>query len=620
MDKQQKIGFVLIFLIIVGFSFFNAPSKEEQEKRLKWQDSVANVAKQKEILKAQELADLERAKALAVSNPDSAVAMFGDFGAAMGGKEETIVLENNLIKMEVNSKGAAPSLVQLKEFTTYGKEPLVMFKGDDNKFNVVFKGRSNFVNTKELYFKTKEKTDSSVTLTVEVGGGSLDFNYVLHNNSYLVDFNITTNNLQNVLLPENAMLEWSSKVPVKERSATFESRYCELTYKLYGSSDIDELSAAGQDEEEVEDPVHWIAFKDQYFSSVLIADGGKPLKKVKLNSSNVSEQKKGYVQDYNAYAQLGFNPAQTQVNNFRYYFGPNKYNMLCSLDDNNKGDDVLKLNRLVYLGWSMARWVNQALVNPIFNLLASFISNYGLVIFLLTLIIKLILLPLTYKSYLSTAKMRVLKPEVEAAVKDIPESESMLRMQKTQEVYRNAGVSQMGGCLPMLLSFPILVAAFYYFPTCFDLRGVSFLWADDLSAYDPFIEFGFHIPFIGDHISLFCLLMSAANILYTKYNMQMTDTGAQQQMPMMKWMMYLMPIMFFFWFNDSASGLTYYYLVSLLLTVGQTVLIRKMVNEDEVLEKLHAKAAERKAKGVDSRGYFQRLQERAIEQAKEVKK
>lgn len=613
MDKHTVIGLVLMLAVIVGFSIWNSPTQEQLDAQKRYNDSVAAVQSKK-------LADEQNQKNVldsVAADSAKATALFGDFGASMSGNNENVVLENNLLKLELATKGGAPAKVTLKDYTTYDKKPLVLFEGEDNKFNLELAAAGGkIVKTEQLFFTTTAKTDSSVTLTVKAGAGSISYVYTLHNNSYLVDFNVVTSNLDNVLSStKSTRMTWNSKVSKKERSSTFESRYSELSYKLYGSNSVDNLSSTGTDDESVEEPVHWIAFKDQYFSSVLIADGGKPMTNVKLESNNQATSKDSkYIQDYFADAQLAINPAANGTAKFRYFFGPNKYKLLCSYDDNNEGDEVLKLNKLVPLGWALFRWVNQIIVIPLFNFLESFISNYGLLIFLLTLIIKLVLFPLTYKSYLSTAKMRVLKPEIERLTKDIPEENTMERQQVTMQVYQKAGASPMGGCLPMLLSMPILIAMFTFFPTAIELRGKSFLWADDLSAYDSILDFGFNIPFYGDHISLFCLLMTIVNIVYTKFNMQMTDTGAQQQMPMMKYMMYFMPVMFLFMFNDYASGLTYYYFVSLLITIIQTIAIRYSINDEEVLRKLREKAEKNKTS--NKKSWMQRLAEMQEEQQK----
>lgn len=605
MDKNTVTAFVLMALVLFGFSYFNQPSQEEIATYKKTQDSIAAVAMQKQQAEAsQKLAD-ERLK----ENADSAKAVFGDFGASMKGNNSNVVLKNDLMTVEISTKGGIPSKVTLNNYQTYDKQPLVLFQNDENKFNIEMPASNGkIINTDELYFTPTAQTDSSVTLKVNAGDGMLDFTYVLHKGSYLVDYNITTYNLKGTLTSnKTTRLKWESVISKKEKSATFESRYAELSYKYHGSSSVDNLSAMGSDDEFVEDPIHWVAFKDQYFSSVLIADS-KPMANAKLNSENMADNKDAkYVQHYNADIQLGFDVTDNQTNKFHYFFGPNKYKLLSSYDDNLSGDEQMKLKKLVPLGWFLFRIVNQFVVIPLFNFLENFISNYGLLIFLLTLIIKLILLPLTYKSYLSTAKMRVLKPEIDRLTKDIPAENTMERQQVTMQVYSKAGASPMGGCLPMLLSMPILIAMFTFFPTAIELRGKSFLWADDLSAYDSILDFGFNIPFYGDHVSLFCLLMTVVNIVYTKFNMQMTDTGAQQQMPGMKYMMYFMPIMFLFMFNDYASGLTYYYFVSLLITIVQTVLIRYSINDVELLRKLNEKAEKNQKSG--NKGLWQRIAE-----------
>lgn len=616
MDKQQGIGLALIFLVLIAFSYINTPSAEQIEAQRKSLDSIANVQHQKEVEEANRVASIQQAQEMAKTDPEAAKAMFGDFAECMVGEKKTVVLENELLRIELSSKGAIPEKVLLKKFLTYDKQPLVLVDGKDLKFNLELAGNSRIINTEDLIFTPTAVAPNYVTFTANAGEGSLAFTYRLNPDSYLVDFDITTTNLKSVFKSSpTTRLDWRTKVSTKEKSATFESRYAELSYKYYGSSSIDNLSSTGEDDDEIDEPLHWVAFKDQYFSSALIAQTGKPMAKAKLHSVNKAEKKDDpYVKDYDADIQLGFDVTENAVNKLRFFFGPNDYKMLRDYDDNNSGDEVLKLNKLVPLGWMLFRWVNQIIVIPLFSLLCSCFTNYGLIIFLLTLIIKLVLLPLTYKSYLSTAKMRVLKPEIEKMTANIPAENTMERQQVTMNVYSKAGVSPMGGCLPMLLSMPILIAMFTFFPTAIELRGKSFLWADDLSAYDSILDFGFNIPFYGDHISLFCLLMTVVNIVYTKFNMQMTDTGAQQQMPAMKYMMYFMPIMFLFMFNDYASGLTYYYFISLLITIVQTVGIRYFVNDEEVLQKIHQKSEKNKAS--NKKSWLQRVAEMQEEQRK----
>lgn len=616
MDKQQKIGFALIFLVLIGFSFWNTPSKEEIEARQRAIDSVTAVEKQKQLDEQVRLDALRTADSVAKADPVAAKEKYGDFGAALGGENKTIVLENSLVKIEIPSKGGVPAKVTLKEYTTYEKQPLVLFDDSTQRFNIELPAVSGIINTEDLYFTPSNVTASSATFTANAGNGFIAFNYTLPENSYMLNFDVTTNNLKTSLHANaTTRLLWNAKIARKEKSSTFESRYAELGYKFFGENTVDNLSATGEDEEEVSN-LHWVAFKDQYFSAVLIADGGDRIAKAKLKSveSNANDHRSAFIKSYSADVQLGFNAAENQVCRYRFFYGPNKYKLLCSYDDDAKGDEVLKLNKLIPLGWALFRWVNQLIVIPLFNLLENFISNYGLLIFVLTVIIKLILFPFSYKSYLSTAKMRVLKPEIERLQAEIPADNTMERQQVSMKVYQKAGVNPMGGCLPMLLSMPILIAMFTFFPTAIELRGHSFLWADDLSAYDSILDFGFNIPFYGDHVSLFCLLMTVVNVIYTKFNMQMTDTGAQQQMPMMKYMMYFMPVMFLFIFNDYASGLTYYYFVSLLITIIQTVAMRYTIDDEKLLQKINEKAEKNKTS--NKKGWMQRLAEMQEEQKK----
>lgn len=615
MDKNTITGFSLIFLVILAFSFFSSPSQEQLEAQRRYNDSVAKVAKLAENEAMQNKESMATADSMMKANPDSAKSIYGDFAQSLSGNNQTIVLENELIKVEFESKGAAPAKVTLKEHLTYDKQPLVLFEGKDHRFDFELPANGNVIHsnvlssfplhTEDLYFIPSSVTDSSVSFCLKIGKGSLVFDYKLPANSYMLDFNVTSSGLKPYFSSSNSTtLIWQSRISKKERSATFESRYASLSYKYFNDTDVDDLSSQGNDEQEVSKSLHWVAFKDQYFSEVLISKV-EPFSKANLSSS-VQDPESGYIQKYKAVLNSGIDLTTDKKTEFTFFFGPNKYNLLCSYDDNLKGDNQLKLNKLIPLGWALFRWVNQLIVIPIFNFLESFISNYGVIILLLTLIIKLLLFPFTYKSFMSQAKMRALKPEIDKLTKDIPAENTMERSRVTMELYSKTGVNPMGGCFPMLLSMPVLIAVFTFFPTAIELRGHSFLWADDLSAYDSILDFGVNIPFFGDHISLFCLLMTATNIVYSKFNMQMSDTGANQQMPMMKYMMYLMPVMFMFIFNDYASGLTYYYFISLLITIATTFIMRSFVDDEELLRKIQEKAAKRPA---DKKGMMARWQE-----------
>lgn len=629
MDKNTIIGIVLIFLVIVGFSWLNKPSEQQLEQRRQYQDSVRTAQIAEQASKAQEEQVKNQIDNLSESNlPDSVkkakmAEIGGGFAVSLSGKKESVVLENSKMRVELSTLGGYAEKVTLKEYKTYQKEPLDLFTAKDAKFDIELPLKNGkAVNTSKLYFTISEKTDSSLTLTAKAEEGYLSYHYTLPADSYLLQYSIRTNGLSNVVAGNKTVnLNWATKIRQKEKSAKFESRYAELSYKEYGDNDVEELTNTGDEEEEVKNDLHWVAFKDQFFSSVLIANGKNPMKGGKLESSADPDlQKDGLVQSYNTQLALNLNPAENATSQYTFFYGPNKYKLLKSYDKHLSGNDQLNLKRLIPLGWAVFRWVNQIICIPLFDFLGTFISNYGLLILLMTIIVKLVLAPMTYKSYLSTAKMRVLKPEIEKMTKDIPEENMAEKQQATMEVYSKAGVSPMGGCLPMLLQMPILIALFWFFPTAIELRGESFLWAEDLSAYDAVISWNAQIPLIswafGNHISLFCLLMTITNVLYTKFNMQMTDTGASQQMPMMKYMMYLMPFFFFFIFNDYASGLTYYYFISLLITILMTLGMRFFIDEDKLLKKIKEKSAKKPA---SKSSWMQRIAEMQKQQQELMK-
>ncbi|HPH62514.1 MAG TPA: membrane protein insertase YidC [Paludibacteraceae bacterium] len=604
MDKNTITGLVLIGVIFFGFFFLNQPSEEQLKEQKRVQDSIALVRENQ----ARALDGAQKEAQLAKANePDSVKALvYGVFAAAAKGTEDSVVLKNGNVTVTISTKGACVKSVELNKYKTFDGKPLILFSGNESSTGFQLPLiNGNEISTSDLYFNIKAKTDSSVVLSLPAGNGALDFTYTLPQDSsakgYMLDFDINAFNLGSVLKPANELtLLWDSKIKQQEKSRTFENRYASIYYKLMGE-DVEGMSETSNESESITDNLKWVAFKDQFFSSVLIAD--KNIKSAKLNSELAPENSK-YLKHYTAEMKIPFNTKASEKISFRYFYGPNWYKLLKSYDQDLSGDDKLQLKRLVPLGWFVFRWVNQILTIPLFNFFGSFISSFGIIILLLTLVVKSILFPLTYKSYLSSAKMRVLKPEVEKINESIPADKPTERQQATMEMYRKAGVNPMGGCIPMFLQMPMLIALFYFFPTAIELRQQSFLWADDLSSYDSIFPLPFSIPFYGDHVSLFCLLMTVTNIIYTKVNMSMTDTGSQQ-MPMMKYMMYLMPVFFLFIFNDYASGLSYYYFISLLITIIQTFAIRRFVDEDKLLQKIH----ENRKKPQKKSSWMQRLED-----------
>jgi YidC/Oxa1 family membrane protein insertase len=445
-------------------------------------------------------------------------------------------------------------------------------------------------------------------------GKALRITYTLPEDSYMMHYDIHAYNLENELSTRETGLdmEWGMKIKQQERGRKFENRYSGLYFK-YLEDDVENLNNEKSEHQSLTNRVKWIAYKDQFFSSVLISDSY-------FSSTDVSSEllEGPYLKECYTRTLIPFDPRGDESTHMRFFFGPNQYKILKGFDKGVDSDEHLNLDSLLPLGWAIFGWVNKYMVIPVFDFLGGFLTNYGLIILLLTIIIKIVLLPFTFKSYMSTAKMRVLRPQIDEINAKIPSDKPMERQQATMALYKRAGVSPMGGCLPMLLQMPILYAMFTFFPACIELRQQAFLWADDLSTFDSILSWDTYIPIIssiyGNHVSLFCLLMCVTNVFYTYINMK--DQPTNQQMPMMKWMMYLMPIMFLFIFNDYAAGLSYYYLLSLLITIGQTFLFRLFVNDEKLLAKLNEnkKKPQKKSKFMDR---LEQMQKQQLEMQKQ---
>ena len=486
---------------------------------------------------------------------------FGDFAQAMTGEERLTTIENEVLELRVSNKGGRIVYARLKEYDDYQGQPLVLFDEQDSELNFSLVTADNrVVNTSELYFTPVQQGKEGLTMRLAVGeAGYLDFVYTLAPNDYRVGFSIKGTGLNGLLSPNTQALgmQWTQDIRQQEKGRSFEERYVSLNYKPV-ADDPDRLTETRDASKQFEERLRWIGFKDMFFSSVLIAKG-EGFAESTLDSKMIAAG--NVLKHFKATASVPFDLQGREATELTYFFGPNKFALLKELDENEPEGAEWELEKLVPLGWGIFRWVNQYFIIPLFDFLGGFISNYGLLIFLLTVIVKLILFPLTYKSYISSAKMRVLGPQVEVIIARLPgQGEALVRQKATMELESRAGAILMCGCLPMLLQMPILIALFMFFPSAIELRHQSFLWANDLSTYDAIVSWEANIPLIssyfGNHISLFCLLMTITNIVYTKFNMEMTNTG-QQQMPGMQAMMYLMPLMFLVFFNPYASGSTY---------------------------------------------------------------
>jgi len=601
MDRNTIIGFILIILVLIGFTLLNRPTKEQQIEAAKQQhikDSIANVQQSQTEGQQAVIQQQTEASKGTETNPDSLsqthlTAKFGDFAEAAQGTEAFVTLENDYMVLKISTKGGGIVFAQLKKYTDYHKNPLVLFQDSDARFSLTLVTNNNrVINTGDLYFEAINTDSLATTLRLKVGNDSVagvDFVYRLHPDDYMVDFSIVPRNIQSYLAQgTNSMdINWSQKLRQLEQGRKYEERYAYLIYK-YFSDDVEQMQASKDDAKTITNKLKWIGYKDQFFSSVLIAKEG-------FTSSQLESQvfqDGDYLKYYTASTSLDFNPKLDTPLELNFYFGPNDYNLLKRYDKTKFAGQDLQLEKLVPLGWSLFRYINKWIIIPIFDWLTSWVSSIGLAILLLTLIIKTGLFPLVYRSFVSSAKMRVMKPQIEAITSKFPGQENaMNRQQKTMELYRQVGINPMSGCLPMILQMPFLFALFMFFPSAIELRHQSFLWAPDLSTYDAVVQWNTYIPFVtpyfGNHVSLFCVLMTIVNIIYTKYNMEQTSTG-QEQMPGMKTMMYIMPLFMLVFLNSYPAGLNYYYFISTLITVLQTILFRYFLNEEALLAKLEA--------------------------------
>ena len=613
MDKKSIIGIVLIGILFFGFTIYS--SRQQQ----KYQEELAAYQAAHPELTQPVVPDSSAVAAAPV------VESLGDFlAAAKNAAPQEIVVENDVMKVRFSTGGGIVRSVTLKDYTRYGRqgernEPIEMFVPESAKFDLSFfikNGLNNVkVNTSEYTFTADPviRTDTAqiVRMRLPVAeGAALEYRYVVYDEAtpsrdYLVDYTVRLVGMAPYMANQSSIgIAWSNTSYQNERGFKNENMYTTVAYRVPGEGSIDDLSMSeGAKEEKISSSVEWIAFKQQFFSSVMIAPENFSYADMKFTTA---EKGSGYIKDFSAKLTVPYT-AQTDHYNFAFYFGPNKYAILKHVAT-TEGDDELHLERLIPLGWGIFGWVNRWFVIPVFDFLRQFIPSFGLIILILAVLVKVIISPLTYKSYISTAKMRVIKPEVDELAKKYPRQEdAMKRQQATMELYKKAGINPMGGCIPLLIQMPIIIAMFRFFPASIELRGQHFLWADDLSSYDSVLSLPFNIPFYGDHVSLFALLMTVALFAFSYINYQQT-ASSQPQMAGMKFMMvYLMPVMMLLWFNSYSSGLTYYYFLANILTIGQTLVIRRMIDDEKIHAVMQANAA-RKSKGKKSK-FQQRLEE-----------
>lgn len=649
MNKNTIIGLLLIFGIFIGYSYLMQPSPEQQMEMKRKSDSayLANQARRDAEIKAiarNRAIDMAREKEKVLSTGqklDSLTVLrltmkdeLGVFAIAAVGKDTAYTIENDLFKLQIAARGGKISRVELKNYLTWDKRPLILLDQDSLQFGFSFFANNRIINTDKLYFQPfwpdqknqgqphvkvtgKDSVQFGMRLFVAASDTAIDptkyieFIYSVKGDEYMLRYKIRFVNMADVLDPSTKylVLNWNENLKRQEKSLNMERTTTGVYFKFLEDK-VDYLSESSDDEKNLKNErIKWVAFNQQFFSSTLIADDFFSEPKLSVATLPGGNQ---YLKTMTAEMGIPFIPKENKEVAMSMYFGPNQYYGLKKYDQD--------LEKLIPLGWGffLMAWINIYAVIPVFTFFGNFGWNYGIIILILTILLKILLFPIAYKTYKSSAKMKVLKPEIDELNAKFPKKEDAMKKQSaTMELYKKAGVNPMAGCIPLLLQMPILIAMFRFFPSSIELRQQAFLWATDLSSYDSIWTFpnGFTIPYYGDHVSLFALLMTISSVLYTKVNEQMM--GSQQtQMPGMKTMMYLMPVMFLFWFNDYSSGLSYYYLLANLLTFAQIYFIRMTIDE----KKLHAQIEANKKKTVKKSGFQKRLEDMAKKRGYPAKK
>ena len=615
MDKNTVTGLVLIAAVLIGFSILNKPSEDDIKAQ---QEQLAQQRANQQKAAAKAKKEQQRQQQLKKEALSDTTALFNK---ALQGKNTPIVLKNEKLQLTINTQGGTVTKAVVKGYKSMdGKPDITLFDEKDQNLTFKIDGKQQNINTEELFFKPSALTDTTATLTAEAGNGKqLIIDYRL-GHGYLLHMALRAEGMSDVF-PANTNkvnIVWEERCRQQEKGFTFESRYATLTYKEHdGSTDY-----LNENKEKIDEPVEealdWVAFKNQFFSAMMIAKTefapNAALTSIPLTKGS------GYLKQYRAQMQTAFDPTGKEATELEFYYGPNDFRLLQKTEDMSTFGKDLQMERLVYLGWPLFRIINRWFTLYVFDGLTAMHINMGIVLILITLLLKFITFPLVKKSYLSSARMRVLKPKLEEATKqyDKPEDQ-MQKQQAMMQLYSQYGVSPLSGCLPMLRQMPIWIAMFNFVPNAIQLRGESFLWIDDLSTYDPVIEWTGNIPLIGDHLSLTCILFCVSNLLYSYMTMrQQRDqmVGSQaQQMKMMQWMMFLMPVMFFFIFNDYSAGLNFYYFVSLFFSAAIMWTLRKTTNDQKLLDELEARYRENKNNPKKASGFAARLQ--AMQQQQE---
>ncbi len=607
MDRNSVIGLLMIGAILIGFSIYNQPTKEQLEAAKYRQDSIARV---QEITHQQEAkAALQTKLAQNTVATDSAISdsariamdadRLGAFALTSQGMEEVITLENKVLKLSFTTHGGRIKSAELKKYKTFDGKPVILFESDSTRFGLNFFSQNRNIATNDLYFTPLSGIEKgSVAMRLNAGENKyLEYKYTLEPDSYMVKVSINMVNLNQVIAANSSSLEldWSQRLNRMEKDLKSE-RINSTVYYQFTDEEVDHLSETESASDELKTKVKWVSMKQHFFTQVLIADKGFD-KPTRLEVRNPEDEEENYVKTMSAGLTIPYNHTASESFGMQMYIGPNHYQTLKHIG--------YSLEKQIPLGWGIFGWVNRFLVIPVFNFLDSFHLNYGIIILILTILIKILLLPLTYKAYLSQAKMKVLKPEMEEIQGKFKEEPVKLQ-QEMMGLYRKAGVSPMGGCWPMLLQLPILFAMLRFFPSSIELRQQGFLWANDLSTYDSILDLPFTIPFYGAHVSLFTLLMTASTLALTFFNSQTTATN-----PQMKWMMYLMPVFFMGFLNSFSAGLNYYYFLANMISIGQQFLFRSFVDEAAIHAQIQANKKRPAAQGKSK--FQQRLENMAKE-------
>ena len=587
MDKNTVTGFILMALVVIGFSWYSQPSEEER-RLMAQKDSIAAV----ERLNAEKAA-IEQQQKAAEAKAEQAADSTSLFFSQRQGQEQEIVLQNNKVKVTLSTLGGTVQNAEIIGYKSRNHEgDVTLMTRKDAQMTFSLAGKQENIISSDLFFTPTEQTDSTVTMVAEQDGKQLCISYQLLPNSYMVNMQLQAKGLSGFFAPNTKTLDinWVDRIMQQEKGYDFENRYSSLTYKRKDKG-TKKLSEASDDTEDPEEALNWVAFRNQFFSAVLIAP--QDFTDAHLSSTQETEKKNGFLKTYEAEMKTFFDPSGNQPTKLQMYLGPNEFHTLKAHNKLSQTDKNPELEDIVYLGWFIFRYINRWLIMPLFHWLSSFGMNMGIVLLLLTIIVKLLVYPSNKKSYLSSAKMRVLKPQVDAISAKYPKQEdAMKKQQEIMQFYSQYGVSPMGGCLPMLLQMPIWLALFTFVPSAIELRGERFLWADDLSAYDDVINWGNDLWLIGDHLSLFSVIYLVVGAISTWISMRMQQNQMSseqaQQMKMMRYMTYIMPVMFFFVFNNYSSGLCFYFVVSSIATILIMWYLRMTTDDAKLLAKLEA--------------------------------